>query len=77
MNSQPNSPNRRGQWFEQARRVLLASLTIYQGFSFQPRMKPIPKHQSAATSGFSRAYSLKYSMKSLPTSNVSWRSSGV
>jgi hypothetical protein len=40
----------------------------HQGFSFHPRIKPIPKHQSAATSGFSRAYSVRYSMRSCPMS---------
>lgn len=29
----------------------------YQGLSFHPRMKPMPKHHSAAISGRSRAYS--------------------
>src|SRR4051812_3722314 len=29
----------------------------YHGFSFHPRMKPIPKHVSATTSGRSRVYS--------------------
>lgn len=30
----------------------------HQGFSFQPRTKPTPRHQSAAVPGFSRAYSV-------------------
>ena len=33
--------------------------SAYQGLSFQPKMKPMPRHHSAATSGFSRAYSFK------------------
>ena len=36
----------------------------YQGFSFQPSTKPTPKHQIATTSGRSRAYCRKASIKS-------------
>jgi hypothetical protein len=31
----------------------------YHILSFQPKTKPMPKHQRAATPGFSRAYSLR------------------
>jgi hypothetical protein len=49
----------------------------YQGLSFQPRTNPMPKHQSAATSGFARAYILKYCTRSSPNSNVWLDCSGV
>ena len=35
--------------------ILISLLSSYHGFNFQPTMKPRPKHQSAATSGFCRA----------------------
>jgi hypothetical protein len=34
----------------------------YQIFNFQPKTNPMPKHQSAATSGRSLAYCLTYSV---------------
>ena len=35
--------------------VAYASIVAHHGFSFHPRMKPIPRHTRAAVAGFCRA----------------------
>jgi hypothetical protein len=37
-------------------RLLNEHATLYQGFSFHPSTKPMPKHHSATTAGRSRVY---------------------